>query len=218
MRNDQAKALRRAYTLMKEKLLKYEIQVRRKPMFPIAIGLDPRFKLKHIPHDERKFIMETLLNMLESVRIIEASSSMLIDDLLASMTHKRSKVKMQFMERQSSRSTTVDEKSIKVELDDYLCEPCIDCLCDDSLQWWHKRGSNEYPCLAVLSKEFLSICAPSSPAKRLFCTGRRIITFRRGRLALDTISSLMTLKSWSREDVTQNDEIDSEVKESRLVK
>ena len=55
-----------------------------------------------------------------------------IDDLLAS-THKRSKVMMQFIERQSSRSTTVDEKSVKVELDDYLCEPCIDCLRDYSL-------------------------------------------------------------------------------------
>ena len=201
MSSDQAKALRRAYTLMKEKLLKYEIQVRRKPMFPIVIVLDPRFKLKHIPRDERKFFMETLLNMLESVCIVEASSSMPIDDLLASTTHKRSKVMMQFMERQSSRSTTVDEKSIKV-----------DCLRIDSLQWWHKRGSNKYPCLAVLSKEFLSICASSSPSKRLFSIGRGIITFRNGRLALDTISSLMSVKSWSREDATRDDEIDSEVK------
>ena len=65
---------------------------------------------------------------------------------------------MQFTERQSSRSTAVDEQSVKVEFDDYLCEPCIDCLRDDSLQWWHKRGSNKYPRLSVLAKEFLSIC------------------------------------------------------------
>ena len=37
------------------------------------------------------------------------------------------------MERQSSRSTIVDDKSVKVELEDYLCEPCIDCLRDDCL-------------------------------------------------------------------------------------
>ena len=133
MSNDQAKVLRCAYTSMKEKLLKYEIQMRRKPMFPIAIVLDPRFKLKHILPGEHKFFMETLLNMLESVRIVEALSSMPIDDLLASTTRKHSKLMMQFMERQSSRSTTVDEKSVKVELEDYLCEPCIDCLHDDSL-------------------------------------------------------------------------------------
>ena len=97
-------------------------------------------------------------------------------------------------------------------------EPCIDCLRDDSLQWWHKRGSNKYPRLSVLAKELLSICASSSPSERLFSTSRGIITFRRGRLAPDIISALMTLKSWSREDATQDDEMDSEVEESRLVK
>ena len=51
-----------------------------------------------------------------------------------------------------------------------------------------------------------------------FSTSRGIITFRRERLAPDTISALMTLKFWSREDVTRDDEIDSEVEESRLVK
>ena len=38
------------------------------------------------------------------------------------------------MERYSSKSTTQDEKSVKVELVDNLCKPCIDCLHDDSLQ------------------------------------------------------------------------------------
>ena len=67
-------------------------------MFPIATVLDPRFKLVNIRHGELKFVMETLLNMLESVCIIEGSSSMPIDDLLASKTHKHSKLMMQFME------------------------------------------------------------------------------------------------------------------------
>ena len=65
MSNGQAKALRCAYTSMKEKLLKHETQVRRKPMFPIATLIDPRFKLEHIPYGEHKFFMKTLLNMLE---------------------------------------------------------------------------------------------------------------------------------------------------------
>ena len=56
MSNDQQKALRCAYTVMKEKLLKYNMQVRRKPMFPIATVLDPRFKLGHIPYGEHNFV------------------------------------------------------------------------------------------------------------------------------------------------------------------
>ena len=67
MSNDQEKVLRRAYTSMKEKLLKYEMQVRRKPMFPIATVLDPRLKLEHIPRGEQQFDMKTLLNMLEII-------------------------------------------------------------------------------------------------------------------------------------------------------
>ena len=65
MSNDQANALRHAYMSMKEKLLKYEMQVWRKPMFPIAIVLDPRFKFEHIPHGEQKFFIETLLSLLK---------------------------------------------------------------------------------------------------------------------------------------------------------
>ena len=98
MSNDQAKTLRRAFTSMKEKLLKYEMQVRRKPMFPIATMVDPRFKLEHILHGEQKFVMETLLDMLESVCILEASSFIPFDDLFASTTHKRLKVMIQFIE------------------------------------------------------------------------------------------------------------------------
>ena len=211
MSNDQEKALKRAYMLMKEKLSKYDMQVRRNPIFPIATVLDHRFKLEHIRHGEHKFVTETLLNMLESVCSVEAFSSTSIDDLLASRTRKHSKVLMQIMQRRSNRSTIADEKSLTVELEDYLCEPCIDCLRDDSLQWWHKRGSNKYPHLSVLAKEFLSICESSSPSERRFFTGRGIITFRRGRLAPNTISASMTLKSWSPEDATRDDEIDSEV-------
>ena len=98
MSNDLEKLLRRAHTSIKEKLLKYKMQVRRKRLFTIDTVLDPRFKLEHIPHGEHKFFMKTLLNMPESVRIVEASSSMPIDDLLASTTHKSSKVMMQFMD------------------------------------------------------------------------------------------------------------------------
>ena len=52
-------------------------------MFPITIVLNPIFKLEHIPQGENKFFMKTLLNMLELVNIVEASSSMPIDNILA---------------------------------------------------------------------------------------------------------------------------------------
>ena len=89
-------------------------------MLSIAIVLDPRFKLGHIPHGEHNFVMKTLLNMLESVLPIQASTSTPIDDVLASSSHKRSKVIIQFMETQSNRYTTIEEKSVQTELEEYF--------------------------------------------------------------------------------------------------
>ena len=218
MSNDQAKALRYTYIVMNEKLMKYYINVRRKPMFSIATVIDPTFKLGHIPHGEHNFVMETLVNKLETVHPIQASTSTSINDVLASSSHKRSKLMIQFMERQSNIYTTVEEKSVETELEEYLRKPYIDCLRNDSLQWWRKIGSNKYPSISVLTKDFLSICVLSSPSECLFSTSRGIITFRRGRLAPSTISTLMTLKSWTHVEVTQAHEYDCKVEESGLVK
>ena len=103
-------------------------------MSPIAIVLGPRFKLGHIPHGEHKFVMKTLLNMLKSVHLIEASSSTLIDDLLASSSHKCSKVLMQFYGAVIKYEHNTRRETNKGQLEDYLHETFIDCLCDDSLQ------------------------------------------------------------------------------------
>ena len=102
MSNDQQKVLRCAYTVMKDKILKYNMQVKRELVFPIAIVLDPRFKLGHIPYGEHNFVKKILLNMLESERITEALSSTPINDLMSSSSHKRSKVMIKFMDQQSN--------------------------------------------------------------------------------------------------------------------
>ena len=69
--------------------------------------LDPRVKLGHIPYGDHNCVMKTLLNMLKLVHTVETSRPMPIDYLLTSSSHKCSKVMMQFMERQSNRSTTL---------------------------------------------------------------------------------------------------------------
>ena len=112
--------------------------------------------------------MKTLLNMLKSVHLIEASSSTLIDDLLASSSHKCSKVLMQFYGAVIKYEHNTRREPNKGQLEDYLHETCIDCLCDDSLQledcFWCKIGSKKYLCISMLAKELRSICASSSPS------------------------------------------------------
>lgn len=58
----------------------------------------------------------------------------------------------------------------------------------------------------VLTMEFISICAKSTLSEHLFSIGLSIIIFKRGRLALETMLILMTLRCWA-----LGDDIDFEV-------
>ena len=62
---EQSMALKGSYNVMKAKLLKYELQVKRKTIFPIATMLDLSLKLEHIPMDEQKYIMQHLKNLVQ---------------------------------------------------------------------------------------------------------------------------------------------------------
>ena len=61
----QSMAVKGAYTAMKEKLLKYEPQVKIKSVFPIATMLDPYLKLGYISTDEQEYITKTLKHLLQ---------------------------------------------------------------------------------------------------------------------------------------------------------
>ena len=56
---EQSMTLKGASNMMKIKLLKYEPQVKRKPIFPIATMLDPSLKFEYIPTDEQEYITKT---------------------------------------------------------------------------------------------------------------------------------------------------------------
>ena len=62
---EQSMALKGAYNEIKANLLKYESQVKWKPIFPIATMLDLYLKLEYIPMDEQEYIMQHLKNFLQ---------------------------------------------------------------------------------------------------------------------------------------------------------
>ena len=72
---EQSMALKGAYNVMKSKLLKYESQVKRKPIFPIATMLDLSLKLEYIPMDEQEYIMQHLKNLLQLMPAAPTSST-----------------------------------------------------------------------------------------------------------------------------------------------
>ena len=58
----------------------------------------------------------------------------------------------------------------------------------------------------MLAKGFLLVCASSSPSERLFSSRRGIVTCKREKLSARTISILMTLKSWDKNDEADIDQ------------
>ena len=65
MNIEQSMALKGAYAVMKTKLLKYEPQLKRKPIFPISTMLDLSLKFEYIPTDEQEYITKTLTHLLQ---------------------------------------------------------------------------------------------------------------------------------------------------------
>ncbi|XP_078436353.1 putative transcriptional regulator tpeD [Wolffia australiana] len=55
---------------------------------------------------------------------------------------------------------------------------------ETALGWWACIGARSYPRLATLAQEFLSVCATSAPAERLFSAERAVVTFKRACLVV----------------------------------
>ena len=206
---EQSMALKGAYNVMKARLLKYESQVKRKPIFPIATMLDPSLKLEYIPMDEQEYIMQYLKNLLQLMPAPPTSSTCTQGETLLSSSTACSKMMVELIKRKRKRNINILlERPISDEIFDYLHDSRVEGSHLDALQWWYKIGSEKYPRLVILAKGFLSVCASSSPSECLFSSGRGIVTYKRERLSPKTISILITLKSWS-----YTDEIDNDVEE-----
>ena len=74
--------LNESYIVMKAKLLKYEPQVKRKPIFLIATMLDPSLKFEYIIIDEKEYITKTLKNLLQLMHALLTSSTCSQSELL----------------------------------------------------------------------------------------------------------------------------------------
>jgi len=72
----------------------------------------------------------------------------------------------------------------------------IDSNSFDILNWWNLH-SFDFPILAKIARDYLSIQASSSPSERLFSQAGDIITDDRNRLCPETARALICLKSWN---------------------
>ena len=89
---EQSRTLKGAYTTMKAKLVKYELQVKRKLIFPITIFLEPSLKLEHIPIDVQEYITKNFKHVLYLMHVPLTLSSCSQSEPLLSTSSTCSKI------------------------------------------------------------------------------------------------------------------------------
>ena len=192
---EQAEALKGAYTVMKTKLLKYEPQVKRKPIFPIATVLDPSLRFEYIPTDDQEYITKTLKHLLQLMLASPISSACSQSEPLSNSSATCSKMMVELMKRKRKKNVNILlEKPVSNEIFDYLHDSQVECSHLDALQWWCKIRSEKISTTCNVSKGIsLSLCFELSiRASFLIRTGDRNI--QKGKIICKNYISFDDLK------------------------
>ena len=88
----------------------------------------------------------------------------------------------------------------------YLDSPLVPLTSGDPLSWW-KANADEFPTLARMARDILSIPLTSVSVERIFSSAKDVIPYRRNRLSAKMIEQLLIAKSWHKK---QSHEADSE--------
>ena len=143
---EQSMVLKGAYNVMKEKLLKYESHVKRKPIFLITKMLDPSLKLEYIPIDEQEYNMQHLKNLLQLMPAPPTSSTCTQGETLLNHSTAYSKIMVELIKHKRKRNMKILlERPISDEIFDYLHYSQVEGSHLDALHWGCKIGSEKYP-------------------------------------------------------------------------
>ena len=118
---EKSMALNGSYIMMKIKLLKYEPQVKRKLIFPIATMIDPPLKFEYILADEQEYITKTLKHLLQLMPTPPISSTCSKSGPLSNTFTTCSKMFFELMKHKRKKNINILlEKLIYDEIFDYL--------------------------------------------------------------------------------------------------
>ncbi|XP_063438060.1 zinc finger BED domain-containing protein 4-like [Mytilus trossulus] len=96
-----------------------------------------------------------------------------------------------FMTPTKGRKKHISGDIVKMEISQYLLEPCDDAC--DPLKYWNDH-TEIYPILTKLAKTYLTIPATSAPVERLFSVAGKFFRPDRCRLSDSTFQMLMMIK------------------------
>lgn len=173
------------------KLIRYYNLTDRSAVYVAAIVLNPRWKFEYFTGtwasawiDEAKHKVRALWeDAYQSTGISRETVSTAIGALPQSAY-------------QAWISTKMAPVNHADEFSRYLSEPCLPHI-DSALQWWvQQRG--QYPALALMAIDILSIPGMSDEPERVFSGARHTVTDFRGSLKAESIEMLACIRSWRR--------------------
>lgn len=103
---------------------------------------------------------------------------------------------------QRLQQTTEDADNGDPEVCRYLNSRIVKVPHGDPLPWW-KAHQAEFPTLAMMAKDILSIPIASVSTERAFSLARDVIPYRRNRIGNKMIRALMITKSWARGSIPE---------------
>ena len=158
---------------MTDKLAKYEERLQGSNAFAIATVLDLQLKLNYIPACNQENLKVDICKALQEVQdegnqAILHSIETIEPNLVSSDILKGSGNKILSRVGRMTKPAAMRPISYIHELHAYLQQATVE---EDALTWWKVAGYRAYPKIAILAKDFLSICATSAPAERFFSSG-----------------------------------------------
>ena len=104
---EKSLAVKGAYTVMKENLLKYEPQVKIKSVFPIATMLDPSLKLDYISTYEQEYITKTLKHLLQLMLASPISSTFSQSEPLSNTSTTCLKMMIELLKQKGKKNINI---------------------------------------------------------------------------------------------------------------
>ena len=161
----------------------------------IAHVLDPRFKLILIDGSSKKKIaIEKVENVYENYKNIADSRTN-----IQRAEKKRSK---SLIERLVAKINSTDQTNTD-EIERFFHQPTIGFSKDANILNWWQENSKDFPVLANVARDFLSMMPTSVSSERVFSIGGMTVTKNRTKLHSNTVQELLCLRSWISNNISE---------------
>ena len=149
----------------------------------ISAFLDPRYKKYCFPEMQDNEIISPIQKLLEQQQPV------------TSIVPKKTSSFLQKLKEQTTNSLPIVDNEINKYWNSTDADESV-----KPLEWW-KTHSSEYPNLAKLARDYLSIQASSVPCEQLFSIAGQVLCKSRNRLTGESVRACICLRSWILEDI-----------------